>query len=259
MKKALKIIVPIVAVIAILLAIVYFMILHPRIMIYRAVREFIKGIPYSAEYFTEYNVHNDTYTEIETDWYTLTLPSEIQLQPSLEGSSLRQYKNTDETITVLLDGKSDNSDLNMYAQENYSEISTVDLNMELERFKNGFDKIGKGHPDSAYGLHKCAALINSDDYDFWDLEKGYAFLVVGLFKAFNEPITGRYHLIYESEEICGIFSYDIKTDEETNAEYYSIWFDFYSTDDLNTEYVIIAKTQTLEDVYAIVNSITFNR
>ena len=257
MKKRLKIIVPI-AVVVILLGIAYLLILHPRIMLYSVVKEFIKGIPYSADYFTEYNVHNDTYTKLETDWYTLELPPDIQLQPHLEGSSFRQYKNVDETITVILSGKSDNSDFNMYAPENYSEMSTDELNMGLESFKNGFDKIGKGHPDSAYGLLKCAALINSDDYDFWDLEKSYAFSVVGLFKALNEPITGRYHLIYESEEICGIFSYNIETDEETNAEHYSIWFDFYSTDDLNTAYCIIAKTQTLEEAYAIVNSIKFN-
>lgn len=257
MKRRLKIIAPI-AVVVILLGIAYLLILHPRIMLYSVVKEFIKGIPYSADYFTEYTVHNDTYTQFGTDWYTLELPPDIQLQPHLEGSSLRQYKNPDETITVILSGKSDNSDFNMYAPENYGEISTAELNMELERFKNGFDKIGKGHPDSAYGLLKCAALINSDDYDFWDLEKAYAFSVVGLFKALNEPITGRYHLIYESEEICGIFSYSNKTDEETNAEYYSAWFDFYSTDDLNTAYCITAKTQTLEEAYAIVNSIKFN-
>ena len=173
MKTKRKIIVPIV-VIAILLATAYFLILHPRIMLYNAVQEFINGIPYSAEYFTEYNVHNDTYTKFKTNWYTLELPPEIQLQRFLEDSLTRHYKTTDETLQVTVWGESDNSGLNMYAPENYSEISTADLNMSLERFKNGFDKIGKGHPDSAYGLRKCAALINSNDYDFWDLDKGYA-------------------------------------------------------------------------------------
>lgn len=257
MKRRLKIIAPI-AVVVILLGIAYFLILHPRIMLYGAVKEFIKGIPYSADYFTEYNVHNDTYTQLETDWFTLELPHDLQPQRFLEDSPTRKYKTNDGITQVIICGESDNSALNMYAPENYSEMSTDELNMGLEGFKNGFDKIGKGHPDSAYGLHKCAALINSDDYDFWDLEKAYAFSVVGLFKALNEPITGRYHLIYESEEICGIFSYSNKTDEETNAEYYSVWFDFYSTDDLNTAYCITAKTQTLEEAYAIVNSIKFN-
>ncbi|MBD5137790.1 MAG: hypothetical protein HDT24_00470 [Ruminococcus sp.] len=255
MKKRVITISAIVAGIIVIGALFLFVLL-PRLMIYKSVQEFILGMGKSAEYFTEYSVTNDSFSLVDNGEFSVKIPYGLELQDEIS-ENLMAYENSDESMHVLMIKGYDASHLNMFDPENYTDVSETDMHMELEELTEGFEIIGKGYPDSAYGSLKCMHLIDSDDYNFWDLKSARIFAVMGYFKAASEPLMGHDIFIYEQEKICGIVGLSCRENADTGSATYNVQFEFFKTDDLNTEYVLIIRAESLDEAYAIINSVEF--
>lgn len=234
----------------------FLFVLLPRLMIYKNVREFIFGMGKSAEYFTEYSVTNDSFSMVDNGEFSVKIPDGLELQDEIS-ENLMEYESSDESKHVIMVKGSDASYLNMFDPENYTDVNETDMHMELEELTEGFEIIGKGYPDSAYGALKCMHLIDSDDYNFWDLKSARVFAVMGYSKAASEPLMGRDIFIYEGEKICGIVGLSCRENTDTGSATYRTQFKFFKTDDLNTEYMLMISAESLDEAYAIINSVEF--
>ena len=68
------------------------------------------------------------------------------------------------------------------------------------------------------------------------------------------PIMGEEIYIYEADDKCGFIIVSAPKDDQ---KYFRITADMYSTTDLNAPYTIIIRSETLEEAYAMINSIEF--
>ena len=228
----------------------------PRIAVGYALSFIIESIPNSAEYFTRFDIKNDNFVETNVGDYTFSIPAGLEKNGEL---SLNYYINSDKTNSLIILEPSDLSGLNLYNKENLEDFNSLEVDIAIDDLRDGFERLGKGHPDSAYGSLKCIALLSSEDYTLWNMNEMMAFAIMGCMKAILEPSIGcDVFLVYEREDVCGILGYKIKLNDTTNEQQCYFNFDFFSTDDLNTEYTITGTVDKLCDVFAIVNSIKFN-
>ncbi|MBQ3161146.1 MAG: hypothetical protein IJC04_03370 [Oscillospiraceae bacterium] len=283
MKKALKIIVPIVAVI-VLLILFYFIFLVPRFELKKKIDEVMPNILYKADYFTEYDVIDtsfvtvDSYVssvaivgaDIETtadEYFTADIPASMEYRSIDEGpltirgpyDPSHHYKNSDEE-TVCFDYRPDTALVNGWRLTDDWAAKICDI--PIDDLKEGFETLGYGNPFTDYGCWKCITSIDKDDYSFWNIKSDYALYV----SAYRSSLVNElchihmcdFEYIYEKDNVCGILrinKIDNYLDEDITM--YAACFDVFDASSADTEYKcsIYIHMQTLKDLYAIINSV----
>lgn len=252
MSKTKKIVLIIIITIATLVILAWIFV--PRLIVLYVARELEEDLGPGAEYFTEYNTTLENVQSISYDGLTMNIPTNY-VEKDIELKVI-MYIVPDETNTaiesVLIMDSYDLSEMNLFSEENL-EALTADLPAKIgvNQIVRGFEALGNGLPDSAYGTYKSSALLTTDDYSFWNLKQGIAYVISGMLK--YTSIIGDYNYIYENEDICGLIHVTLPENQE--FKYYII-AEMFSTDDLGTEHTVLIKTNSLEEAYGMINSIT---
>lgn len=228
-----------------------------RLLILFAAKQITSEMTPPAEYFTEYDITinaDDDVQSITHDGLTMTIPGNyVERETSLENTLIYNLplEDTTDTESVVFMEASDLSDMNLFGEENMAAYTGGFLDkFAVNKLKKGFDDLGHGLPDSAYNTFKSTSLLSTDDYSFWNWKKGFAYVVSGAIK--NTTWIADKNYIYETEKICGI----IHVRELTERDYkYYIVVDMFSTDDLDTAHGLLIKSDSLEQAYAMINSI----
>ncbi len=117
------------------------------------------------------------------------------------------------------------------------------------RLRAGYEKLGKGIPDSPYAALKCAALLSEEDYDGKSLKTDMAYSLLAYLKKIS---FGKYEklYIYENNGICGF----IKEYTADNGIYTSELM-IFTEDNLKEAAYIIITADSPEFAYKIINSV----
>lgn len=255
MKKRLKIIVPIVAVI-VLLVLFWFWVLAPRVALKKAIDEFLPSLDKSAEYFTEFDAKPDFKTKsVNNGFFSVDIPETFTLkEEAADVLPLYITQDMDNYEFVILPEEFNDEAVVLMNSRYFEDMENVPDNVDLKSIEKGYKKLGYGIPNTEYNTYKCIALLKSDDYSFWDLEKAVVFSVTAILKEIVYYDAETLY-IYEKDDICGIIQINRYVNEEVNFDGYQVIFEMYSTDDLNTSYTLMLGMQSLDDIYAIINSV----
>ncbi len=266
MSKKVKVII-IVVVSILFTATLYFTILHPRIKIYRDMvqvyNEFggSRDIGLPAEEYTQYSLTDDSLVMTDFGAFSIGIPSDLENQTK-EDSDIIVYRtigaviepgtnNPDIEFIGLSPDGDDNSDMVIINKE------LIGSNAELNRLAKGYESLGYGMPDNFYNTLRCTHSLSLDDYSFWDYNKGLAYTYLLPLRAgslFYSDGNNYKTYFYETEDVCGIICEQYRENYDGN---YRFQCDFYSTEDLNTGYIISITVHDKETGYAIINSLTF--
>ena len=254
MKKRVIVISSIIAGI-IVIGLFFFWVLMPRITLYKMVNNYLPSIDKSAEYFTDFSITNNDVITINNGYVSLKIPSSFKPSESSTGLIPYLYQNEETQEGIMLMAEQSNmSDLNLLNPTMYKDIEGIPDNLALDEIIDGFEMLGNGLPDSAYGTYKCMLLTDRDDYSFWNLKKGICFSISAVLK---EIIISSYDeiLLYEKDDIRGlIFIYPNHNSEDSTI---GLVFDIYNADDLNTVQTLIINVNSLDTAYGIINSVEF--
>lgn len=253
-KKTIIILSVVIGVIAVFLFLYW--IVFPRWMMYKAT-DYLSAIDNEpAKYYEHYSVQpNFEYITVDNGLFSAIIPSDFIARDRKEEYLPLIYRSSDEKqyeyvmFTNIVGEPMDLTD-----PEQYEDMDNVTADMGMKQLTRGFEKIGHGLPNSSYNTYKATALLMRDDYSFWDLEKAVAFSILGIFKeiAYYDVDT---LYIYETDDMCGIIQINRYIDEETDFDGYRVIFEMYNADDLNTSYTLMLGMQSLEDIYAVINSV----
>ncbi len=207
----------------------------------------------TGERFEAYDITDSSLVRTELDDFSVGLPADYGFNS--EKSDARSYFYHAEQMREYIE-------IHPKPDERPMRLSDImiedmwDLKLPLFRFGNlskGCERIGNGQPDSLYGEMKCAVLLEENDFSFWNIDQGSAFCKLAIMQGTYTSGTDAY--IYEREDLCGIiYIMDIHF-SDTNEPAYDVCFEFYAADDLNTPYELTIITPSLENAYAIINSI----
>ena len=266
MSKRVKIII-IVAVSIFLTATLYFTILHPRIKTYvdmfHIYNEFGGGrdIGLPAEEYNQYSVTDDSLVMTNFGSFSLGIPSDLEDQTK-EDSEMIVYR----TIGAVIEPGVNNPDFEFIGIDPDGEDNSgmvimdkelIKSNLKLNHLAKGYEALGYGMPDNFYNTLRCAYSISSEDYSFWNYNKGLAFTYLLPFRAgslLNSNGDTSKIYFYETEDVCGIIREQYRENYDGN---YNFLCEFYSTDDLNTGYIFSMTLHDKETGYAIINSLIF--
>lgn len=267
MNKKIKKFLIIVVAALLLTATLYITILHPRIKTYVAmvcVYEEMGGsrdIGLPAEEYNQYSVTDDSLIMTDFGAFSIGIPSDLEDQTK-EDSGFFVYR----TIGAVTEPGVNNPDIEYIgiSPVGYDNSDIVIINKELigsdaelNRLAKGYEALGYGMPDNFYNTLKCAHSLSPDDYSFWNYNKGLAYTYLLPFRA-GSPFYSNGDdckaYFYETEDVRGIICEQYRKDYDGN---YHFKCDFYSTDDLNTGYIISITVHDKETGYAIINSLTF--
>lgn len=262
MNKKLKIALIILGV-ALLSVLLYFGILHPRVkLLIQTLRVYSVmggstdiGDPILA--YEKYDVKDDTFKMIDYGTYSVGVPSHWTDQ-SDEDSIFITYglkSTTDENVLVEALAATGNG-------EDYTDM--ILLNRDLyesdeiwSSVNKGFERLGYGMPTTAYDSIRIALSMDSKDYNLLNYNKSLAFTFALSYRAGSwclyDGITS-WSYLYEDENKCGFIHEMYREDSDS----YRYTLNFYDTDDLNTEYIIVLYTKDKDTAYAIINSLEFN-
>lgn len=237
--------------IAALLAIGWFClyILAPRIMLRTFTKQFDYFIDVKAEYFTDFSIKGKgDLMKVDNGYISLELPSKYSRDESKNSFVFK----TDNKHFVYVTDPSDNSDLNLLNADIHTVLADSPDNIGINEITEGFEKLGCGLPDSAYNTHKCMYLVDSSNSCFWDYNKSlaYSILAAGKFYITAAVSTDEIYL-YERDKVCGII-YVIRHEDSVEIQ-----SSFYSTDDLNTEHMILMNAEDADEAFGIINSLEF--
>lgn len=253
-KQRRIIIIIILAALIILAAVLFFGVIRPRVELNKLITDYIPEVGESAEYFTAYDVTDESLVPLETENFTIDIPAGYVQKDVGDMDVVMYYNqvNNDRSVFIRESGH-DLSGMNMFDPQQYGDMSEEDFSQIENYLKEWITALGHGLPDSAYGTYKCAYLLSDDDRSFWNIGQNIAFGIMGIMKS-EMPVFGDTVYIYETEDKCGFVQINSPKD---NREYYYVTADIYSTDDLNVPYTVIIRSETLEEAYSIINSITF--
>lgn len=261
MNKKLKVIL-IIAGIALLSALLYIVVLHPRVkLLIQTLRVYsVMGgttdIGDPIMDYEYYDVKDDTLQMIDYGNYSIGVPSDWE-DISNEDSIFIAYGlkgvTDEDAATEYLSATGngeESSDMILLNREFYE---SDDL---WRRANKGFEQLGYGMPSTSYDSFKCALMMDSKDYNLLNYNKSLAFTIALSYRAGSwclyDGITS-WSYLYEDEDKCG-FIHEYYWDN-TNSYRYTL--NFYDTDDLNTEYIIILTTKDKDTAYTIINSLEF--
>ncbi len=248
-KKRIIILLMIVAVLVIL-----WQIMFPRIyMRFFFITELAPVVDPPAEAFTAYDITLENGQSASIDGLTMTLPNDLTLRETNDKYSIvYDYDHPEPAIgSIVLSGAQDVSHMDLTVKENAETLmSEYFYQTSCRNLTKGYEALGYGTPDSAYNVYKAAALLEADNYSFWNWQQNYAYAMCCGFHAtiFYHPFyDNRY--IYETEDVCGIVFYNDMTSMHHAYAY------MFSTDDLNTMYTLSLSSISQEDIYGMLNSI----
>lgn len=251
-KQRRKIITVIVGALVILLAVVFFWVIKPRIELNSLVSEFLPEVGEGAGYFTEYDVTDDSLVTLNTDVLSIGIPADYVQKDIGELDAVMYHDSENDDLSVLVMTSADDySDMSLFHRDNYDDVSDEEYEVIVKHLREWFGALGNGLPDSAYGTYKCMHMLSDGDRSFWNIGQNIAFGIMGIMKE-ELPIFGDTVYIYETDEKCGIVTISLPDDE--NDTYYAM-VDMYSAADLNTPHSLIIRSESLDEVYAIINSI----
>lgn len=256
MKKKTKIIISCIGLAVIILGIVIWVIM-PRVALSKMVDEFlIPNFTGKGEYFDGYDVRNDSFIRVENEFISLDIPAEyiLEKQPSPEHDYPYIYRRNDTNEVVLLMSEPYDAVMDLTDYSQYDENENVPDEKAFKKLTAAFESFGYGMPDSRFAVYKCSILLDKEDYSFWNLGKATAFVVLGTMKATGLSLYEDYY-VYESENIKGILSIEENTVDEDHPTRYEAAFDVYPVSDLNHSYTIMFGMNSLEDIYAVINSV----
>lgn len=220
----------------------------PRILLAVVVNK-ATDVGEGASSFTHYDVTGDNTKEINNGKMTISIP-EGYIEKDMGERECQMYTaDESQKYTIVLMDPLDMSYMNLLSEENL-ENSDINIKLGSEQIKKGFEKLGKGCPDSGYNTYKCIYLLEEDDYSFWDLEKGMAYSVAGFLKHVS-PSWGTVY-IYDNGDVCGFVHINELSDP--NKAKYRGTLELYSKSDLNTVSTIMIMANTAEEIYAVANS-----
>ena len=262
MNKKLKVIL-IVAASVVLTAILYIVFIHPRLTLYTRTLLVYDAMGGSTDIgepilaYDKYDVKDDTLKMTDYGDFSVNIPSDW----------VKQERESDVFIIYASEEVSDGSDGSEKREaitstgtgEDYSDM--ILLNREIyesdelwRRVNKGFEQLGYGMPTTAYDSIRCALMMDSKDYNLINYNKSLAFTYALPYRAGSfyvyDGVTSRSYL-YEDEEKCGF----IRETYHENIGSYKYFFNFYDTEDLNTEYLILITVKDRDTAYAIINSI----
>ena len=261
-KRKQRRIIHIISMIAALLVIVMGVwMLFPRLAIYHLVSKTFPDAGLKAEAFESYNVTDDSLVTIEYSDFTIGIPDNYIEKEFAEDASFEMYHDIDNydcNIVILKDAQN-LEDINLLNASNYTDTAsseygtTIDSDTVVKLLKKWFKSLGNGIPDSAFDTFKCVLLLDNNDKSIFNIGQNIAFAIECTIKdALIGDMDAAY--IYETEEKCAIIRVHTLMDTQPN---YIMYVDVYNTDDLNTCYSIIIRSNTLEETYPIINSIQF--
>ncbi len=236
---------------AIILAMVLFWVLLPRIGLSVALNEYVPYVGEAAEYYTEYDVTDDSLVIVDAEHCTIGIPADHVQKELAEGfTSVYYYDPDNDNMSVMIiDPQEDLEGLSLFYRGHYEDVTDEQYEFIISVLEKWYDALGHGIPDTAYDTYKCVHLLDESDRGFWNMGRSIAFGIMGILKL-QMPMFGDY-CIYETDEMCGFVSVSHHADED----YYYVTAEMYSVDDLNQPYNFIIRTKTAEEAYAIINTI----
>lgn len=247
MTKTKKMILIIVSIILFLAIAAWFLV--PRILVYIGVKTFDTIEEISVSTVSAETIANAEYGEmqrIEADGISLEIPADF-VQKELDNpdiglviyhSPMREDKSYAHSIMVLT--PTDMSDLNFLQEGVFN--SDTGVEMSQEQLQKGFEAMGGPLPDSAYNTYKRTYLLTEDDYSFWNLNQGAAYLAASALRSVT--LTYDRAELFETDNICGFINF---SDEKG-----SCIAEIYSKDDLNTVHTLITDTDL---IYTVLDSV----
>lgn len=258
-----SIVILIVAASVILTAILCIFFIHPRVALYSQtlmVYDSMGGTTDIGEpimAYEKYDVSDSTLKMVNYGDFSVGVPSDW----------VKEERDSDVFTIYIPQGTPEGNQIHEAISStgngtDYSDM--VLLNRELyesdilwRRVNKGFEQLGYGMPTTAYDSFRCALTMDSKDYNLLNYNKSLAFTYALPYRAgslyCHDGITSRSYL-YEDENKCGFIS---EMYLESN-DIYRYYFNFYDTEDLNTEYLILFKVNDKDTAYAIINSLEFN-
>ncbi len=259
-------------VVALVAALLYFTVVHPRVKTYlmmQAVYEEFGGDRYIGEPIVAYDqahVTDDSLVMTDFGTFRLGIPSDWENQ-SKEDSDIIIYRTIGAVVEV---GETTDCESMAFSPTGYDDSGLAILNNEelyeeselsdadIRHLENGFEKLGYGMPDSAYATLKCAYSITPEDYNFFVYDKSLAYAYVLVHRAgtlyYSNGDTAKTYY-YETDDVCVLINEQYRPDYDGK---YHFKVGFYDADDLNTEYIFTITVDDKETGYAIINSLTFN-
>lgn len=224
-------------------------ILAPRALLALFIKNTLTDVGEGAAQFTEYDV--------TADYETVTLSNghiDIDVSADFEKygddfEATQVFRKGDTLYTVVFCDAEDNSEFNFINEENY-ESYEIGMKIGKDNIKKGFESICGCAPDTSYTTFKCIYSIDEEDYSFWDINKSCAYVIGGVCKETLARFGDVY--IYESDDICGFVQLCENSEQDTHQ--YRATVDLYCSDDYNTRTALIINTETVEEIYAILNS-----
>lgn len=208
----------------------------------------------SAQMFDSYDITDDSLVEISTDGYTIDIPSGL-IEKDMGELAAKYYHNADHTTSVCLVTDAEPLEMNLLDPEKYKDIEGMPSYVAVDNMEKAFESLGNGViPDNTYNTLKSAALLDSSDYNFWSIENTVGYIVMGSVKL-ALAYMGDTQYIYERDDARAIV-YVKNPIEDMN--YYTVTAELYSTDDLNTAHFLIINAPTLNEAYAVLNSVKFD-
>ena len=250
-KQRRKMIIIIAAAIAVLLFVVFFWVIKPRIEMNNLICEFLPEVGESAEYFTKYDIADDGLVMTDIGDITIGMPADFELKDtnSQDIAMYRDKNNINLGVTVNTTA-TELEGMSLFYRDSY-DVPDEEYELITKHLTEWFNALGNGLPDSAYNTYKCMYLLSDDDRSFWDIGQNIAFGITGILRE-SIPAWGEEIYIYETDDKCGFVHVSYPTD---TRECYRVTVDLYSTDDLNAPYTVMINSESLEEAYAIVNSI----
>lgn len=253
-KQRRKIIIIISAAIIILAAVLFFGVIRPRMELNALVSEYLPEVGNGSEYFTEYSISDDSLISLNTDCFTINIPANYVQKDIGELDAIMYHDADNENRSaIIMTSDNDLSSMNIFDRAHFEDLTDEEYENIVRYLKDWFGALGNGLPDSAYGTYKCAYLLSDDDRSFWNIGQNIAFGITGIIKE-SLPIMGDEVFIYEADGKCGFIT--ISSPKE-GQNYFRVTADIYSTTDLNTPHTITIRSETLEEAYAMINSIKF--
>ncbi len=238
-----------------------YFILLPRIILYNTVQksmEFFIYIDIKAEYFTDFSItHNGDVQTINNGFVSIKIPADYK-QDEKKYAYANVYRAADDrNYAVMFFNEPYEYTLNLIDPEMFADMEGVSADWAADKIAMGFKKLGHGLPDSTYKTYKCMLLTDRNDYSFWDIKKGTCFMVTAALKEIllNTSLSADYeyqeYYLYERDDMCAMIRLE-------KVDYgYDAVFEIYNVNDLNRGHTFIIYAQSLDDVWAIVNSAEF--
>ncbi len=245
-NKALKIALISAVVLIVIVSVVYAKILLPRIVLQDAVDSYRRGIV-PGEYILDFSNKPDDAVTVENDYFSVDIPENFTLNNEDKELGMLSYKSNKDGDAIMICYEPNDMSKSLLDREMYKN----DIVLEEAGIDNPEERVSSlclVSPDSYYNTIKNAALLDSSNYDFWDLDKATAFYILGRIR--EGAYSGYIPYIYEREDVFAIISKPIK-----EGKGYIV--DMVKADDLNTTYLIIYNTKYLDDVVALVNTLEF--